>query len=81
MMSPQPGFAYNYGYGFSPRRQFSQKKLAKNSISEEGNDARNDVSEGGKTSSETTSPARSASKQRESPDQGLSSKTGPLVSD
>lgn len=27
MMSPQANFAYSYGYGFSPRRPSSQKKV------------------------------------------------------
>jgi hypothetical protein len=44
MMSPQAGFANNYGYGFSPHRPGSQRKRVP-SVAEENNAI--DTDEGG----------------------------------
>jgi hypothetical protein len=67
MMSPQASFAYNYGYGFSPRRPGSQKKRPNKSVGVE-KDGRNDVSEVGNTQAASITPPRTTSnKIRQSP--------------
>lgn len=76
-MSPQTSLAYNYGYGFSPRRHAQQTKLANGAISEEDNDARNDVSE----ASEPATPVRPPTKHRESPDQSAQPQQKALIAE
>jgi hypothetical protein len=69
MMSPQASFAYNYGYGFSPRRSGSQKKRQNKSVGVPvEKDGRNDVPEVGNVQAASITPPRTnANKIRESP--------------
>ena len=45
MMSPQASFAYNYGYGFSPRRPSSHRKPSSKptAVAEEGSSKTDDT--------------------------------------
>jgi hypothetical protein len=57
-MSPQASFAYNYGYGFSPRRPGSQRKRGNQtpSVSEENATRKAGVAGGNKLPQTSVTP-------------------------